>query len=39
MIKNSPDAFFEEMGESLLLIGHEVRPTDFVEERIDIACC
>jgi len=36
MVKNSPDAFFEEMGESLLLIGNEVRPTDFVEDRIDL---
>jgi len=36
MIKNSPDAFFQEMGESLLLIGDEVRPTDFVEDRIDL---
>ncbi|MFZ2147392.1 MAG: hypothetical protein WAV28_09235 [Sedimentisphaerales bacterium] len=36
MIKNSPDAFFQEMGESLLLIGEEVRPTDFVEDRIDL---
>ena len=36
MIKNSPDAFFQEMGESLLLIGDEIRPTDFVEDRIDL---
>ena len=36
MIKNSPDAFFQEMGESLLLLGDEVRPTDFVEDRIDL---
>lgn len=36
MIKNSPEAFFEDMGENLLLIGEEVRPTDFVEDRIDL---
>jgi len=36
MIKNSPDAFFQEMGESLLLIGDEIRPADFVEDRIDL---
>jgi len=36
MIKNSPDAFFQEMGENLQLIGEEVRPTDFVEDRIDL---
>ena len=36
MIRNSPDAFFQEMGETLLLIGEEVRPTDFVEDRIDL---
>ena len=36
MIKNSPGEFFQEMGESLLLIGEEVRPTDFVEDRIDL---
>lgn len=36
MIRNSPDAFFAEMGESLLLLGEEVRPTDFVDDRIDL---
>ena len=36
MIKNSPDAFFQEMGENLLLIGDEVHPTDFVDDRIDL---
>jgi len=36
MIRNSPEAFFLEMGEPLLLIGEEVRPTDFVEDRIDL---
>lgn len=36
MIKSNPDVFFAEMGESLLLIGDEVRPTDFVEDRIDL---
>jgi hypothetical protein len=36
MIRNSPDPFFEEMGEKLLLIAEEVRPTDFVDDRIDL---
>ena len=36
MIRNSPDAFFEEMDEKLLLIGEEVRPAEFVEDRIDL---
>lgn len=36
MIRNSPDAFFEEMGERLLLIGEEIRPTDIVDDRIDL---
>ena len=36
MIRQSPDAFFAGMGESLLLVGEEVRPTHFVEDRIDL---
>ena len=36
MIRNSPGAFFEEMEETLLLIGEEVRPAEFVEDRIDL---
>jgi hypothetical protein len=36
MIKNNPDAFFSEMGEKLLLLGDEVKPTDFVQDRIDL---
>lgn len=36
MIRNSPDAFFGEMGERLLLVGEEVRPADFVDDRIDL---
>jgi len=36
MIRNSPDAFFAEMGEELLLVGEEIRPTDFVQDRIDL---
>lgn len=36
MIRNSPDAFFAEMGEKLLLIGEEIRPTDEVADRIDL---
>lgn len=36
MVKTSPDAFFEEIGESLLLVGEEVRPSDLVGDRIDL---
>lgn len=36
MIRHSADAFFAEIGEPLLLIGEEVRPTDVVEDRIDL---
>ena len=36
MIHRCPDPFFTEMGEPLLLVGQEVRPTDFVEDRIDL---
>jgi RecB family endonuclease NucS len=36
MIRNSPEAFFEEMEEKLLLIGEEVRLVEFVEDRIDL---
>lgn len=36
MICNSPAAFFAELDEELLLIGEEVRPAEFVEDRIDL---
>ena len=36
MICHSPNAFFEEMGETLLLIGQEVQPSDVVHDRIDL---
>ena len=36
MIRNSPGAFFAEMGEELLLVGEEIRPADLVDDRIDL---
>lgn len=36
MIRQSPDSFFREMGEPLLLIGEEIRPADAVDDRIDL---
>lgn len=36
MICRSPDAFFDELGEKLLLLGEEVRPAEWVEDRIDL---
>lgn len=36
MIRQSPDVFFREIGEELKLIGEEVRPADFVDDRIDL---
>ena len=36
MIHRCPEPFFTEMGEPLLLVGQEVRPTDFVDDRIDL---
>lgn len=36
MITSSPDAFFEELGESLLLLDEEVHPAEAVEDRADL---
>ena len=36
MICAEPDAFCEEIGESLWVIGKEVRPSDAISDRIDI---
>src|SRR5439155_24638399 len=36
MIRNSPEQFFAEMDEHLLLIAEEVRPATFVDDRIDL---
>jgi hypothetical protein len=31
MIRQSPDVFFQELGEDLKLIAEEVKPADFVD--------
>jgi hypothetical protein len=36
MIRTSPEAFFKEIGERLLLIGEEVQPSHLVADRIDL---
>lgn len=36
LIRQNAEAFFTEMGETLLLIGEEVCPTDVVDNRIDL---
>lgn len=36
MICADPDAFCQEIGESLLIIGQEIQPSDAVSDRIDI---
>ena len=35
-ICNSPNVFFEEIGQELFLIGKEVQPSDSVQDRIDV---
>lgn len=36
MIQHDDVAFFEELGESLLLVGEELRPASVVDDRIDL---
>ncbi|HUE87916.1 MAG TPA: hypothetical protein VMO26_17725 [Vicinamibacterales bacterium] len=36
MIKATPEPFFRELGERLLLVGEELRPAEFVDDRIDL---
>ncbi len=36
MIRQSPEEFFAEIGERLLLVGEEICPSDFCDDRIDL---
>ena len=36
MIKNSPQEFCAEIGEQLIFLGEEIRPTEIVDDRIDV---
>jgi len=36
MIRNSPNSFCEELGETIWFVGEEVAPAEFVQDRIDL---
>jgi hypothetical protein len=36
MIRQSPDAFCEELGESIFFIGEDIAPGNLVADRIDL---
>jgi hypothetical protein len=36
MICRTPDAFCQELGEDIHFVGSEIKPTDFVQDRIDL---
>ena len=36
MIRNAPREFFAELGEQLLPLGEEIRPSEVVDDRIDL---
>ena len=38
MIRRTPEPFFNELNEQLHIVGGEVRPAEFVQDRIDLLC-